>query len=155
MSTIFYASERYWQRSKEDAIANRLMDEMVPRAQAVDPSLQGPADAIAADMPGLGTGGVDELRMRFRMAEQAKLINSAACDVICVGLHAFDCAASALSSTLKIFRMAIHAAVLCRLDPPPPYSRRKNQILKSAETAAWSDAWVVFSTTSRKWGNCP
>jgi hypothetical protein len=43
------------EQSRRDAIANSLLNEMAPRAQAVDPSAQGPADAVAATMPGFGT----------------------------------------------------------------------------------------------------
>jgi hypothetical protein len=56
-------------RSRQDQMANSLMDEGIPRAQAVDPSLQGPADAAAASMPGFHQGGMEEMRMRMAMED--------------------------------------------------------------------------------------
>ena len=52
-------------------IANQVMNEAmpVPRAQAVDPSMQGPADVAAAGLPGFYTGGVDEMNMRMKMSD--------------------------------------------------------------------------------------
>ena len=60
------------QQGKQDAIANQLMSETMgtpPRAQAVDPSMQGPADAAAGRMPGFYSGGTDELAMRMKMID--------------------------------------------------------------------------------------
>ena len=53
-------------------MANQLMEETYgapPRAQAVDPSMQGPADLAAQRMPGFYTGGMPELKMRMEMDE--------------------------------------------------------------------------------------
>ena len=57
------------QQMGQDRIANQVMNESsnIPRAQSVDRSLQGPADTLAARMPGFHTGGVDELKMRSAM----------------------------------------------------------------------------------------
>ena len=57
---------------QENQMANQLMCETYgqpPRAQAVDPSMQGPADLAAQRMPGFYTGGMPELKMRMGMEE--------------------------------------------------------------------------------------
>lgn len=57
------------QQSGANRAANSIMNQQasIPRAQAVNPSLQAGADAAAARMPGFYTGGVDELRFRNAM----------------------------------------------------------------------------------------
>lgn len=56
-------------QGKMDNMANSLMNQSVPRAQAVNPAAQGPADATAAGMPGMFTGGIDELKLRQSMGQ--------------------------------------------------------------------------------------
>jgi len=58
-------------QGKQDSMANSLMNERmpIPRAQAVDPSMQGPADAAAAGQPGFYRGGMDELKTRMAMGQ--------------------------------------------------------------------------------------
>jgi hypothetical protein len=58
-------------QAKLDDIANSLMNakEPIPRAQAVDPSLQTKADAKAAKMPGYHTGGLGEMKLTMAMDE--------------------------------------------------------------------------------------
>lgn len=60
------------QQQRQDEIANSLMNEEanIPRAQAVDPAAQGPADAKAAKMPGFHTGGMDEMKLTMAMEDQ-------------------------------------------------------------------------------------
>ena len=50
-------------------LANTAMNSTIPRAQAVDPSMQGPADAAAAGMPDFYTGGTAELGIRKAMGQ--------------------------------------------------------------------------------------
>ena len=60
------------QQYGQNQMANQLMSETYgapPRAQAVDPSMQGPADLAAERMPGFYTGGMPELTMRMKMDE--------------------------------------------------------------------------------------
>lgn len=62
------------QQRGQDDVANALMNEQanIPRAQSVDRSAQGPADARAARMPGFRTGGVAELGMRNQMSDMQR-----------------------------------------------------------------------------------
>jgi hypothetical protein len=61
-----------FQGYQESQLGNQLSAQYFgtpPRAQAVDPSLQGPADLAAQRMPGFYTGGMTEFKMRMGMEE--------------------------------------------------------------------------------------